>query len=176
LNAAPLREIQDWVTYYTKYWNEKKLLINQLLQEEQKMPTVSLDFQFTNSIERVWLALTDSKTLAKWVMDNDFKPVVGHKFQFRTEPNKWWNGIVDSEVLLVDEPNRLSYTWARVGSIFYCIRMVDLKSRYPLVQTLEFILFLSNISIYLLYANSPCKDFSMDKTKGMMILITYIFN
>jgi uncharacterized protein YndB with AHSA1/START domain len=75
------------------------------------MPTVSLDFQFASSIERVWLALTDSKTLAKWVMDNDFKPVVGHKCQFRTEPSKWWNGIVDSEVLVVDEPNKLSYTW-----------------------------------------------------------------
>jgi DNA-binding transcriptional ArsR family regulator len=35
LNAEPLREIQDWVTYYTKFWNEKTLLLNQLLQEEQ---------------------------------------------------------------------------------------------------------------------------------------------
>jgi hypothetical protein len=26
-------------------------------------------------------------------MANDFKPVVGHKFHFRTEPTEWWNGI-----------------------------------------------------------------------------------
>jgi hypothetical protein len=28
------------------------------------MPTVSLDFQFSSSIDRDWLALTDSKKLA----------------------------------------------------------------------------------------------------------------
>jgi uncharacterized protein YndB with AHSA1/START domain len=44
-------------------------------------------------------------------MNNDFKPIVGHKFQFRTEPSQWWDGIVNCEVLEVDEPHRLSYTW-----------------------------------------------------------------
>jgi len=76
---------------------------------------VSLDFQFASSIEQVWNAITDSDTLAKWIWKNDFKPIVGHKFQFRTEPNDWWNGIVDSEVLEVDEPNKLSYTWVSAG-------------------------------------------------------------
>ncbi|MCD1258413.1 SRPBCC domain-containing protein [Paenibacillus athensensis] len=72
---------------------------------------VSLDFEFASPVERVWRALTDSDMLAKWVMSNDFKPVVGHKFQFRTEPTGWWNGIIDCEVLVVDEPHTLSYTW-----------------------------------------------------------------
>jgi uncharacterized protein YndB with AHSA1/START domain len=76
---------------------------------------VSLDYRFTSSIEQVWNALTDSDTLAKWIWDNDFKPVVGHKFQFRTEPSEWWNGIVDCEVLVVEEPHTLSYTWASAG-------------------------------------------------------------
>jgi uncharacterized protein YndB with AHSA1/START domain len=31
-------------------------------------PKVSLDFQFTSPIEKVWLALTDANTLAKWLM------------------------------------------------------------------------------------------------------------
>jgi uncharacterized protein YndB with AHSA1/START domain len=35
---------------------------------------------------RVWQALTDSALLARWLMPNDFKPVVGHVFTFRTEP------------------------------------------------------------------------------------------
>ncbi|MEK3722672.1 SRPBCC family protein [Paenibacillus sp. FSL H8-0034] len=73
--------------------------------------TLSLDFQFTSSIEKVWSALTDSSKLAKWTMENDFKPVVGHRFQFRTQPTEWWNGIIDGEVLIVDAPDRLSYTW-----------------------------------------------------------------
>lgn len=76
---------------------------------------VSLDYQFTSSIEEVWNALTDSDTLAKWIWKNDFKPIVGHKFQFRAEPNEWWDGIVDCEVLEVNEPHSLSYTWASAG-------------------------------------------------------------
>ncbi|MGN4125260.1 SRPBCC family protein [Lysinibacillus sphaericus] len=78
-------------------------------------PDVSLDFKFTSSIEQVWNALTDSDTLAKWIWKNDFKPIVGHQFQFRAEPNEWWDGIVDCKVLEVNEPHLLSYTWASAG-------------------------------------------------------------
>lgn len=78
-------------------------------------PDVSLDYKFTSSINKVWNALTDSDTLARWIWSNDFKPVVGHKFQFRAEPNEWWDGIVQCEVLVVDEPNTLSYTWLSAG-------------------------------------------------------------
>ncbi|PTM57520.1 SRPBCC family protein [Desmospora activa] len=74
--------------------------------------TLSMDFRFTTSIEKLWSALTDSSKLAKWITENDFKPVVGHRFQFRHQPSEWWDGIVEGEVLIVDEPNRLSYTWA----------------------------------------------------------------
>jgi Uncharacterized conserved protein len=82
--------------------------------------TLSMDFQFKTSIEKLWSALTDSNQLAKWVanihtgegMENNFKPVVGHKFQFRTTPTEFWNGIIEGEVLVVEEPHRLSYTWA----------------------------------------------------------------
>ena len=78
-------------------------------------PDVSLDYQFTSSIEQVWNALTDSDMLAQWIWKNDFKPVVGHTFQFRAEPNEWWDGIVNCEVLVVDEPHTLSYTWESAG-------------------------------------------------------------
>lgn len=74
--------------------------------------TVSQDFSFQSPIEKVWRALTDADTLAKWVMPNDIKPIVGHKFQFR---NDQWNLVIDSEVLEVDEPHKLSYTWAGSG-------------------------------------------------------------
>ena len=81
--------------------------------------TLSMDFQFKTSIEKLWAALTDSNQLAKWVanihtgegMENNFKPVVGHRFQFRTTPTEYWNGIIEGEVLAVEEPYRLSFTW-----------------------------------------------------------------
>lgn len=74
--------------------------------------SLNMDFQFTTSVKKLWSALTDSSKLAKWIADNDFEPVVGHRFQFRHQPNEYWDGIVDSEVLIVDEPNLLSFTWA----------------------------------------------------------------
>lgn len=115
LNASPLKEIQDWISFYEGFWKQRLVKLNLLLEEKNMKSDVSLDFQFTSSIEQVWNALTDSDTLAKWIWNNDFKPIVGHKFQFRAEPNEWWDGIVNSEVLVVDEPNKLSYTWDSAG-------------------------------------------------------------
>ncbi|MFF2754026.1 ArsR/SmtB family transcription factor [Psychrobacillus sp. NPDC058041] len=34
LNAAPLREIKDWVTFYEKFWQDKVVLLKKLLLEE----------------------------------------------------------------------------------------------------------------------------------------------
>ncbi len=72
------------------------------------MADLSLDFQFKSPINKVWDALTNSDTLAQWVMENNFKPIVGYKCQFR---NAEIDLIVDSEVLVVDKPYKLSYTW-----------------------------------------------------------------
>lgn len=72
------------------------------------MAKVSLDFTFTSPIDKVWRALTDPDTLAQWVMANNFQPIVGYQCQFRNED---WNLVVDCEVLEVEEPHRLSYTW-----------------------------------------------------------------
>ncbi|WP_276357619.1 SRPBCC family protein [Cohnella caldifontis] len=77
--------------------------------------TLTLDFEYKTTIEKLWSALTDSGKLAQWVMDNDFKPVVGHRFQFRTQPVNGWDGLVEGEVLVVEAPNRLSYTWGSGG-------------------------------------------------------------
>ncbi|MFD0587279.1 SRPBCC domain-containing protein [Paenibacillus sp. GCM10027627] len=73
---------------------------------------LSLDYEYKTSIEKAWLALTDSNKLAKWITANDFEPVVGHRFQFRHQPSEYWDGVVDGEVLIVEPPTRLSYSWA----------------------------------------------------------------
>ena len=61
--------------------------------------------------ERVWHALTDSRALAAWLMENDFAPHVGHRFQFRTQPQPGFDGIVRCTVLEIDAPRRLVYSW-----------------------------------------------------------------
>ncbi len=79
--------------------------------------TVSLDFDLKSPIERVWHALTDAAMLSKWTFfdTDDFRPVVGHRFHFRNKPESGWTQVVDCEVLEVDEPHRLSYTWVIVA-------------------------------------------------------------
>ena len=60
--------------------------------------------------EKIWRALTQPHLIQEWLMQNDFAPVVGHRFDLRAD----W-GAVDCRVLEV-EPNRtLSYTWAAMG-------------------------------------------------------------
>jgi len=36
--------------------------------------------------EKVWRALTQPALIAQWLMQNDFKPEVGHRFTFRAKP------------------------------------------------------------------------------------------
>jgi uncharacterized protein YndB with AHSA1/START domain len=90
--------------------------------------------------ERVWRALTDPRALAEWAMPNDFKPFVGHKFQFRVKPQPGWRGIVDCEVLEVDPPRRLSYTWqgdpkSRVTVVTFILEPVPGGTRLRLEHT-----------------------------------------
>lgn len=61
--------------------------------------------------EQVWRVLTNRQALAAWLMDNDFEPRIGHKFQFRTNSLPGLDGIIYCQVLELDEPKRLAYTW-----------------------------------------------------------------
>ncbi|MGG4554790.1 ArsR/SmtB family transcription factor [Paenibacillus humicus] len=36
LNAFPLKEVQDWVAFYSKYWSTNMLRLKQLLEEEDE--------------------------------------------------------------------------------------------------------------------------------------------
>jgi uncharacterized protein YndB with AHSA1/START domain len=66
--------------------------------------------------EKIWRALTESALIAEWLMQNDFEPRVGHRFNFRARPiPNLWNGVTDSEVLDVEPPHRLVYSWDASG-------------------------------------------------------------
>ena len=65
--------------------------------------------------ERVWRALTQGALIEEWLMENDFQPVVGHRFNFRSVPMPHWNGLVDCQVLVVEPYQRLSYSWNASG-------------------------------------------------------------
>ena len=77
--------------------------------------SVVIERQFAHSPEKLWRALTESPLVAQWLMNNDFEPVVGRKFQFRADPVPNWNGVIDCEVLVVDPQKQLSYSWGAFG-------------------------------------------------------------
>ncbi len=61
--------------------------------------------------EDVWVALTDRRALAEWLMPNDFEPIVGRKFRFQIDPMPGSPTITECVVLEVDRPRRLVYSW-----------------------------------------------------------------
>jgi uncharacterized protein YndB with AHSA1/START domain len=75
------------------------------------MSTVRIEVVYPHPPAKVWRALTDRRALSEWLMDNDFEPRLGHRFQFRTKPQPGFNGIVDCEVTALNEPRKLAYTW-----------------------------------------------------------------
>jgi uncharacterized protein YndB with AHSA1/START domain len=74
---------------------------------------VKLDIFYPHPPERVWKALTDRRALATWMMESDFEPYLGHKFQFQRN-NKDLSSLempIECEVVELDEPKCLAYTW-----------------------------------------------------------------
>ena len=60
--------------------------------------------------EKIWRALTQPHLLEQWLMKNDFKPAVDHRFNLSAD----W-GVVDCRVVAVEPSKTLSYTWAARG-------------------------------------------------------------
>jgi uncharacterized protein YndB with AHSA1/START domain len=65
--------------------------------------------------ERIWRALTQPHLIEEWLMKNDFKPVVDHRFNLRKNPQPDVSIVVDCQVLAIEPHKTLSYTWAAYG-------------------------------------------------------------
>lgn len=70
---------------------------------------VRLEAVYPHPPERVWQALTDRNALAQWLLPNDFEPRLGHRFRLRDRKRR--DKTVSCEVIELDAPNRLAYTW-----------------------------------------------------------------
>ena len=70
-------------------------------------------FFFSHPPEVVWEYLTKAELISEWLMENDFKPIVGHQFQFRSRPAPAidFDGIVYCTVLEIIPFKKLSYSW-----------------------------------------------------------------
>jgi uncharacterized protein YndB with AHSA1/START domain len=73
--------------------------------------SVIVEREFPFPPEKLWRALTQPHLLEEWLMQNDFKPVVGHRFNLHNNPRPDVNIVLDCQVLAVEPNKTLSYTW-----------------------------------------------------------------
>ena len=76
--------------------------------------SIVVERHMPHSPEKIWRALTQSVLIERFLMRNDFQPIVGHRFHFWAEPVPGWNGVSDCEVLVVEGPKRL--VWRQCAS------------------------------------------------------------
>ena len=69
--------------------------------------SVVVERDFACPPEKLWRALTQPHLIEEWLMKNDFKLDVGHRFNLRGD----WGGVLDCEVLAIEPNKTLSYTW-----------------------------------------------------------------
>ncbi|MFJ5369247.1 SRPBCC domain-containing protein, partial [Bosea sp. CER48] len=50
-----------------------------------ELRSVVVEREFSHPPEKLWRALTQPHLIAEWLMKNDFKPIVGHRFDFSAE-------------------------------------------------------------------------------------------
>jgi uncharacterized protein YndB with AHSA1/START domain len=74
-----------------------------------------IEKELPHPVEKIWRALTQGALIKEWLMDNDFQAVVGHKFNFRSTPMPKWDGVIDSQVLIIEPNKKLSYSWNSLG-------------------------------------------------------------
>ena len=120
LHARPqgLAPLVDWMNFYTAFWHDRFKRLEELLKEDGPMTnpeltaqSIVIEKEFPYPPAKIWRALTEGSLIKEWLLENDFEPVVGRRFNFRTTPMPQWNGVVDCEVLMVEPNHRLSYTW-----------------------------------------------------------------
>lgn len=69
--------------------------------------TVTVEREFPHPPAKLWRALTRPELIARWLMDNDFRPEVGHDFRLTGD----WGGTLDCRVLTVEPERQLAYSW-----------------------------------------------------------------
>jgi len=72
-----------------------------------ELRSVVVEREFAHPPERLWRALTQPHLMEEWLMKNDFRLDVGHRFQLRGD----WGGVLDCEVVTIEPMKTLSYTW-----------------------------------------------------------------
>src|SRR5215470_15330973 len=77
---------------------------------------IVLEVTYEAAPEFVWRALTEPDLLREWLMENNFRPEIGARCEFRMPPGPGFSGLVHCEVVEVEPCRRLVYTWDGGGA------------------------------------------------------------
>ena len=92
--------------------------------------------EYPHTVAKVWRVMTDPELMPLWTSTGQggraegFSPTVGTHFQFIARPTPGWRGIVDCEVLEVDAPRLLRFSWvgdvgAKPSFVAYRLEPID---------------------------------------------------
>jgi len=104
-----------------------------MTQSTSEVRSVIIERDIPHPPEKIWRALTQPHLIAEWLMKADFKPAVGHRFNFSAD----W-GTVDCEVVSIEPQKTLSYTWAALGLdsvVTWTLTPTDTGTHLRMVQT-----------------------------------------
>ena len=87
------------------------------MNEAAASRSLVIEREIPHAPEKIWRALTQGALIEEWLMKNDFQPVVGHRFSFRSTPVPGWDGVINSEVLEIEPNSKLSYSWGTMGTM-----------------------------------------------------------
>lgn len=81
-------------------------------QTTTQKPQIQIKRVYKHALEKIWTALTTKEALSEWLMETkDFELELGKKFQFKTKPQGGFDGIIHCEILAIEQPNMISYSW-----------------------------------------------------------------
>lgn len=82
------------------------------VQDKIMAQEIKISRFYPYSADKVWLALTDPQAMNTWLMPvEDFQLKLNQKFRFKTKPSPGFDGIVHCQILEVDEPKAITYSW-----------------------------------------------------------------
>jgi uncharacterized protein YndB with AHSA1/START domain len=77
--------------------------------------SVVVEREMPHPPQKVWRAITQQPLVEEWLMKNDIEAVVGRRFAFRAQPMPQWDGVIHCEMLAVEPPTKLVYSWVSMG-------------------------------------------------------------
>ncbi|MGO4671618.1 SRPBCC domain-containing protein [Bosea sp. 2YAB26] len=68
--------------------------------------SVVVEREIAHPSEKLWRALTQPHLIEEWLMKNNFKPDLGHRFNLSAD----W-GVVECQIQAIEPHKTLTYTW-----------------------------------------------------------------